>query len=40
VVTAGTHKFTNIVLVEGENKLTITGVAGTTVSFEYQEGAL
>ncbi|HFI0687003.1 TPA: hypothetical protein ACGO46_001629 [Streptococcus suis] len=40
VVTAGTHKFTNIVLVEGENQLTITGATGTTVSFEYQEGAL
>jgi phage-related protein len=40
VVTAGTHKFTNIVLVEAENQLTITGTAGTTVSFEYQEGAL
>ncbi|WP_334115970.1 hypothetical protein [Streptococcus parasuis] len=40
VATAGTHKFTNIVLVEGENQMTITGVAGTTVSFEYQEGAL
>ena len=39
-VTAGTHKFTNIVLVEGENQLTITGETGTNVSFEYQEGAL
>lgn len=38
--TAGTHKFTNIVLVEGENQMTITGVAGTTINFEYQEGAL
>ena len=40
VATAGTHKFTNIVLIEGENQLTITGETGTTVSFEYQEGAL
>lgn len=40
VVTAGTHKFTNIVLVEGENQMTITGTAGTTINFEYQEGAL
>ena len=40
VVTAGTHKFTNIVLVEGENQLTVAGVAHTTVSFEYQEEAL
>lgn len=40
VVTAGTHKFTNIILVEGENQMTITGTTGTTVSFEYQEGAL
>lgn len=40
VITAGTHKFTNIVLVEGENQMTITGTAGTTIDFEYQEGAL
>lgn len=40
VVTTGTHKFTNIVLVEGNNKMTITGTAGTTINFEYQEGAL
>lgn len=40
VVTAGTQRFTSIILVEGENPMTITGAAGTTVSFEYQEGAL
>ncbi|HFI0593023.1 TPA: hypothetical protein ACGO2M_000840 [Streptococcus suis] len=40
VVTTGTHKFTSIVLVEGENQMTIAGTTGTTVSFEYQEGAL
>ena len=39
-VTTGTHKFTNIVLVEGENKMTITGAVGTAINFEYQEGAL
>ena len=40
VVTTGTHKFTNIVLVEGENQMTITGTTGTTINFEYREGAL
>jgi hypothetical protein len=34
------NKLTNIVLVEGENKMTITGAVGTTINFEYQEGAL
>ena len=37
---AGTHRVTNIALSYGDNVLTITGAAGTTVSFEYQEGAL
>ena len=37
---AGTHRVTNIALSCGDNVLTITGAAGTTVNFEYQEGAL
>ena len=37
---AGTHRVTNIALSYGDNVLTITGAAGTTVKFEYQEGAL
>ncbi|MPM29699.1 hypothetical protein SDC9_76239 [bioreactor metagenome] len=37
---AGTHRVTNIALSCGDNVLTITGAAGTTVKFEYQEGAL
>lgn len=37
---AGTHQFTNIMFTEGHNRLSITGAAGTTVEFEYQEGAL
>ena len=39
-VNAGTQRLTNIALSYGDNVLTITGAAGTTVSFEYQEGAL
>lgn len=39
-VNAGTQRLTNIALIYGNNALTITGAAGTTVSFEYQEGAL
>lgn len=39
-VNAGTQRLTNIALSYGDNLLTITGAAGTTVSFEYQEGAL
>ena len=37
---AGTHRVTNIALSYGDNLLTITGSEGTTVLFEYQEGAL
>ena len=37
---AGTHRVTNIALSYGDNVLTITGAEGTTVLFEYQEGAL
>lgn len=37
---AGTHTITNIILVEGSNNMSITGTNGTTVKFEYQEGAL
>ena len=37
---AGTHRVTNIALSYGNNALTITGAAGTTVLFEFQEGAL
>ena len=37
---AGTHRVTNIALSYGDNLLTITGAEGTTVLFEYQEGAL
>lgn len=40
VIVAGTHRLTNIILIEGDNLLTITGTQGTTVKFEYQEGAL
>ena len=39
-VNAGTQRLTNIALQYGNNALTITGAAGTTVLFEYQEGAL
>lgn len=39
-VNAGTQRLTNIALSYGDNVITITGAAGTTVSFEYQEGAL
>ena len=39
-VNAGTQRLTNIALQYGNNVLTITGAEGTTVSFEYQEGAL
>lgn len=38
-VNGGTQRLTNIALSYGNNALTITGVAGTTVLFEYQEGA-
>lgn len=37
---AGTHRVTNIALSYGDNVMTITGAEGTTVLFEYQEGAL
>lgn len=40
VLNAGTHKVTNIVLEAGDNPITITGSQGTTIKFEYQEGAL
>lgn len=40
VATAGSHRFTNLVLTEGQNELALSGAAGTTVNFEYQEGAL
>lgn len=39
-VNAGTQRLTNIALSYGDNALTITGAEGTTVLFEYQEGAL
>ena len=39
-VNAGTQRLTNIALSYGDNVLIITGAEGTTVSFEYQEGAL
>ena len=39
-VNAGTQRLTNTALSYGDNVLTITGAAGTTVKFEYQEGAL
>ena len=39
-VNAGTQRLTNIALQYGNNVLTITGAEGTTVLFEYQEGAL
>lgn len=37
---AGSYKYTNIRFVEGDNKLIITGTAGTTIAIEYQEGGL
>ena len=37
---AGTQRLTNIALSYGDNLLAITGAEGTTVLFEYQEGAL
>ena len=39
-VNAGTQRLTNIALSYGDNLRTITGAEGTTVLFEYQEGAL
>ena len=39
-VNAGTQRLTNVALSYGDNVLTITGAEGTTVLFEYQEGAL
>lgn len=39
-VNVGTQRLTNIALSYGDNALSITGAEGTTVSFEYQEGAL
>lgn len=39
-VNAGTQRLTNIALSYGDNVLTIKGAEGTTVLFEYQEGAL
>ena len=39
-VNAGTQRLTNIALSYGDNLLTITGAEGTTVLFEYKEGAL
>ena len=39
-VNAGTQRLTNIALQYGNNVLIITGSEGTTVLFEYQEGAL
>ena len=39
-VNAGTQRLTNIALSYGDNVLTVTGSEGTTVLFEYQEGAL
>ena len=39
-VNAGTQRLTNIALSYGDNVMTITGAEGTTVLFEYQEGAL
>ena len=39
-VNAGTQRLTNIAISYGDNLLTITGAEGTTVLFEYQEGAL
>ena len=38
-VNAGTQRLTNIALSYGDNALSITGAEGTTVLFEYQEGA-
>lgn len=37
---AGTHVVTSIVLVEGNNSITLTAAVGTTIHIEYQEGAL
>ncbi len=39
-LSAGPHVVTSIVLVEGNNTLTLTAAEGTTVHIEYQEGAL
>lgn len=39
-VSAGKRRFTNIILTEGNNKMTIIGAEGTTVKIDYQEGAL
>jgi phage-related protein len=37
---AGTHRITNIVFVEGDNKITFSGNDGTKLSVEYSEGAI
>lgn len=37
---AGTYKATDLLLLEGNNDMTISGPSGTTVKFEYLEGVL
>lgn len=37
---AGVHVVTSIVLVEGNNSITLTAAVGTTIHIEYREGAL
>lgn len=39
-VNPGTHRFTNLILLEGDNEMIVTGTQGTNIKIEYQEGAL
>jgi hypothetical protein len=39
-ISAGTHKITNVVLIEGNNSITFNAAQGTTITVTYQEGAL
>ncbi len=40
VANAGTHRFTNVILSEGNNIIEATGLPGETVKITYQEGEL
>lgn len=40
VIGVGTHTITNIILIEGDNLLTVSSIEGGTIEIKYQEGAL
>lgn len=39
-ISEGSHRFTNIILSEGNNSMVLSGPEGAKVTFEYQEGTL